>query len=231
MNRLLFTIAILLLTVVACESNDSPTLEITDPPLSAEDIISMASERLETLNSFHFDLDQNGEGTRIAKGLEMTASYGDVSRPQRMWIKVFAGFVNVEIITVGDSTYMTNPLNGDWEPLPTSFSAVRFFDPDIGLTAIVSGITDATKIKKEEKDGVLCYRIRGMLDSSKLSAISCGYAIEGVSIDTDIWIGRDDFLIREVRLDGQVTEYEKEGIVRTLSISNHDEPVSIELPE
>ena len=233
MKRILIIGIIVLLLVMGCGKKEEapPPEPAPPPPLTAAEIIAKASEKLDALSSFHFGLDQKGGGTPIAMGLEMTAASGDIARPDKLKIKVFAGFVEVEVITVGEITYMTNPLTGKWEPLPSEFTAVKLFDPDTGLTAIVGGITKTTKIAEEKIAGVLCYHIKGVLDSGELRPISCGMAIEGVPIDTDVWIGKDDFLLRQIRLEGQVTEGEEPGIVRTLSVSNFDQPVTIELPE
>jgi hypothetical protein len=54
--------------------------------------------------------------------------------------------------------------------------------------------------------------------------------MEGASISIEVWIGRDDFLLRSIRLEGRITEAEAEGIVRTLKLSGFDVPVTIEAP-
>lgn len=232
MKRILIVGIILLLLVVGCGKKETTAPdESTPPPLTAVEIIAMASEKLEALSSFHFALDQEGGGTPIAMGLEMTSASGDITRPHKLKVDVFAGFVEVGVITVGEVTFMTNPLTGEWEPLPNEFTAVRLFNPDTGIKAIIGRISNAVKLGEEKVAGALCYHIKGTLDSGDLSAISCGAAIEGISIDTDVWIGKDDFLLRQIKLEGQITKDEKPGIVRTLSISNFDQPVTIELPE
>ena len=50
-------------------------------------------------------------------------------------------------------------------------------------------------------------------------------------IDTKLWIGKEDFLLRQVRIKGQITEGEEPEIVRILKLSQFNQPVSIELPE
>jgi len=233
MKRILIVGIILLLLVVGCGKKETtaPDESTQPPPLTAAEIIARASEKLEALSSFHFALDQEGGGTPIAMGLEMTSASGDITRPYKLKADVFAGFVEVRVITVGEVTFMTNPLTGEWEPLPNEFTAVRLFNPDTGIKAIIGEISNAVKLGEEKVAGALCYHIKGTLDSGDLSAISCGAAIEGISIDTDVWIGKDDFLLRQIKLEGQITRDEKPGIVRTLSISNFDQPVTIELPE
>lgn len=233
MKRILIVSIILLLLVVGCGKKETTALPETAPlpVLTVSEIIARASEKLEALSSFHFALEQEGGGTPIAMGLEMTAASGDIARPGRLKANVFAGFLEVEIITVGEVIFMTNPLSGEWEPLPNEFNAVKLFDPDSGIKAIIEKISNAIKLGEEKVAGTLCYHIKGTLDSGDLSAITSGAAIEGISIDTEVWIGKDDFLLRQIKLEGQITRDENPGIVRTLIISNFDQPVTIELPE
>ncbi|MDY6911815.1 MAG: LppX_LprAFG lipoprotein [Chloroflexota bacterium] len=225
---IIFGLAVSLL-FCACGRDD--TSAEPSPSLTAEQIIERCSEEVAALQSFHFELDQEGGGTPIAMGLEMDAASGDMLKPDKLNIEVSAGFIQVELITVGDITYMTNPLNGNWEPLPNNLTAVRLFDPNIGIKVVVSGITNATVLGEEKVGGALCYYVRGVIDSGELSAISCGAAIEGITIDTDIWISKKDFLPRKFRFEGQITKNEEIGIVRILTVSEFNEPVTIELPE
>jgi lipoprotein LprG len=131
---------------------------------------------------------------------------------------------------VGDVTYMTNPLTGQWELLPTEFRALSVFNPNTGIAAIMRSIADLTKLSDEEVEGVLYYRLRGSIDSGDLRPIT-GSSVEGVAIHTEVWIGKEDFLVRLIKLEGKITEAEVLGIVRTLKLSNFNEEVSIELPE
>ncbi len=207
---------------------------ITPTPLTALEIIDKSSEKIQGINSFHFVLDQVGGGTPIGMGLEMNKAVGDVARPDRLKTTIsgtMAGmFIEVQLISVGEVTYITNPLTGQWELLPTEFGALSVFDPNTGIAAIMRGIADPTKLSDEEVDGVLCYRLRGSIDSGDLGPIT-GSSVEGVAIDTEVWIGKEDFFVRLIKLEGKITESEVPGIVRTLKLSNFNEEVSIELPE
>jgi lipoprotein LprG len=108
--------------------------------------------------------------------------------------------------------------------------ALSVFDPNTGVAAIIRGMTNVTKLDDEEVDGVPSYHLRGRIDSGDLSSIT-GSSVIGVAIDTEIWIGHEDFFVRLIKLEGKITESEVPGIVRTLRLSNFNEEVSIELPE
>jgi hypothetical protein len=217
---------ILMVTVAGCT-------ESTPAPLSASEIISQSSQKMETINSFHFVLDQVGGGTPIAMGLEMTNAVGDVVRPDKMQATISATlssmFLEVKIISVGEEIYMTNPLTGQWELLPTQFSILKVFDPNTGIVAIMKGIVDLTKLSDEEMEGAICYHLSGSIDSVELRPITVS-SVEGVTIPIDVWIGVEDFMVRLIKIEGKITETEVEGIIRTVILSNFNEEVSIEVP-
>lgn len=220
------SLIIFMVTVTGC-TKSAPA------PLSASEIISKSSEKMEAINSFHFVLDQVGGGTPIAMGLEMTNAVGDVVRPDRLKAtisgKLSGMYLEVQIITVGEEMYMTNPLTGKWELLPTQFSVLKVFDPNTGIAAILKGIVDLAKLSDEEMEGAICYHLSGSIDSDELRPITVS-SVEGVTIPIEVWIGEEDFLVRHIKLEGKITEAEVEGIIRTLKLSNFNEEVSIEVP-
>ena len=226
-------VAILLL--VACGNGEETPPTGPLPTLTPEDIIDKASPRLDELESFHFDLSQKGGGTPIAMGLEMTGTWGDIAPPDKLAMKIEATwmgqFMEAELVTVGTTTYMTNPLSGKWELLSDDFNAVTLFQPNTGIRAVMESITDLNLLDPETAGGTRCFHLKGLLDSKVLDGFAVGHAAEGLPVETDIWIGAGDFLLRKVMFDGQITEEENAGIIRTLELSLFNEPVEIELPE
>lgn len=203
-------------------------------PLTASQIIGKSSEKMQAINSFHFALDQVGGGTPIAMGIEMKKAYGDVVRPDKLKMTIsgtISGMsLEVQMITVGGVMYMTNPLSGKWELPPAEFKVLSVFDPNTFIAAVMKDVTGLTELNDEESAGVICYHLSGSINSDDLSAIT-GSSVKGVAINVEVWIGKEDLLVRNIKLAGKITETEVPGIVRTLNFSNYNEVVSIELPE
>lgn len=219
--------------VASCGGNGGNTPSPTAlPELSPEEVIAKASPLLDTLESFHFELEQQGGGTPIDMGIEMTAASGDVIPPDRLRMDITGTwgrmFLSTQLITVGEETYMQNPLNQKWEP--TKFAAITLFQPDTGINAIMQSVTDLAMLPGETVEGAPCFHLSGMLRSEVLDSVAVGHAAEGLPVETEIWIGAEDFLLRRVTFKGQITEEEVPGIVRTLTLSRFNEPVTIELP-
>ena len=215
----------------ACGKGAPPSLPSS---LSAAEVIDRCMQSMDAAESFHFKLEHDGGGTPIALGLVMDEAEGDIARPDRLKVEVSATMmglpIEVEVITVGSVIYITNPLTMEWELLPTEFSAVSFFDPDSGVTAILEGMTSLVKLEEEKIKGLFCYHITGKTASQYLNSIALS-SVEGVMIDTEVWVDTEYFLLRRIRLEGRITEEEESGIVRTISLSDFDQSLEIELPE
>ncbi len=235
MKRIFITSIVLLLLSVACGSDTDTPATITVPDLGPKEIIAEAAPKLDMVTSLHFDLSQKGGGTPIAMDMEMTAAYGDTMPPDRlaMTIEGTVGqmFMETDLITVGEITYMQKPWDGNWEQLSDDFQAIKLFSPETGIKAVMESATDLSLIDQEEFGGVLCYHMKGSILSEALDSIAVGHAAEGLPVDVELWIGIADLLLRKVVLDGQICEDENIGIIRTLVLSDFNEPIIIELPE
>jgi hypothetical protein len=220
--------------IVTATLTQTATATVTVTELSAAQIVSQAGDNLSPVNSFHFRLDQVGGGTPIANGIEMTKVDGDIVKPDKLKASVtgtaMGMSIDVQMISVGGVIYMTNFLSGKWEVLPGQFAVLGVFDPNTGISQILRGINGPTRLADETAGGVACYHISGTVDSGSLNAIT-GSSVKGTVINVEVWIGKADFLPRIIKLTGKITDTEVPGIVRTLSLSNFNETVSIELPK
>lgn len=207
------------------------------PALSATEIVDRCAETMETIDSFHLELTQVGGTTPIAMGLEMSEAAGDVVRPDRLKGEITATMmglpVRLEYIAVGNTSFVTNPLTGQWEPFPSEFSAAGIFDPDTGIAAILRGMTNLSRLEDQKMAGFACFHIKGNIISDDLRPITRLFTLsqlEGVDIAAEVWLDWEDFLLRRIRLEGQITAEEKPGIIRTITFSDYNKSVEIELP-
>jgi hypothetical protein len=206
----------------------------TPAEMTPAEILNQSGDKMQAISSFHFALDQGGKGSPLAMGVEMTKAEGDVVRPDRLQMTI-AGTamgmaLEVKTVTVGEKTLMTNPLSGKWEVPPAQFQVLNVFDPANGIAAIMKGITSPARLADEPMGGTLCYHITGSITSDALRPIT-GSAVPGATIKAETWIGKEDLLVRNIKLEGKITESEKEGIVRTIALSKLNQSISITLPE
>jgi hypothetical protein len=224
-SGLLFVIISLVLA--GCSSSYSPSL-------SAKEVISKSYDGMQAVNSFHFALDQVGGGTPITMGIEMTKASGDAVKPDKIQTTISATamgtLIEVKMVTVGGTTMMTNPLSGKWEILSDQFKVLAVFDPGSGIAAITKGIANPIPLQDEKMGDTLCYHLEGSVLSETLGPITAS-TTKGAIINTEVWIGKEDFLVYQIKLTGKVTDTEKEGIIRTLTFSNFNQNINIALPQ
>ena len=221
-------IVFLLMSLPAC-SKEEPTSQA----LTAQEIINHSIEKMREISSFHFELFHEGGRTPIPMGLELEEAIGDVAKPDKLKTTILAALrgmlVEVQVITIGVTTYMTNPLTKQWELVPGEFSAISIFDPNAGITSILQDMVNPTVVESEEDDKPNGYHIKGEIPSESLRPITLS-SIEGVNVSADVWIDNETFLINQIKIEGQITETEKPGIIRILKLSDYNREVIIESP-
>lgn len=165
----------------------------------------------------------------------MTRAEGDFQKPDRFRATVnavFAGLpVSVNVINVGDSTWITNPLqtSQQYQPLPNGTQATTILDPDSGVLKAAGELQNATDAGSAKIAGVDTRIIQGKLDATALSSLATD-AQQGYTVSARIWIGIRDSLIYRIRLEGPLSNSEPQNIVRQLETSQFNEKIDIQPP-
>lgn len=224
------TLVATLALLAACDRGGATA---TSSSLAAADILKGSALAMAGVSSFRFALDSQGGGTPIPGGMEMTSAQGAMSKPDRMDVTVnarFSGFVvQVQVISVAGKTHMTNPLTGAWQTFESAASPVAFFDPAKGASLVLESVTQPSQLTDTASGGVEAYRIQGRLPARAVQFIAGSY-VEGAILGVELWIGKADSLLRQIRLEGQITAGEAPGIVRVLTFSDFNQPFDIKPP-
>src|SRR5262245_6631131 len=201
---------------------------------SAAEIVTRAGDSLNTSQSFHFSYKNEGGGAPIFNNLTLNTADGDFAKPDKLRVKINANYgssvVESEFIALGEQGYISNPLTREWQKVPGAVSAGTVFDPQTGVTAILKKMKNPTRQADETIDGVATYHIQGEVDAGDLSSYTGGKPLTGTALKTDIWVGQQDFRIRQVRIPGKIAEEDPAGIIRTIKLSAYDQPVTIQAP-
>lgn len=204
------------------------------PALTASDILGKSYDAMQAVKSFHFALEHSADGTPLGSGITMTKAAGDVVSPDQLSATLTGtsplGAVEVSLISAEGKTMMTNPLTDKWEEVGATFKVLTVFDPGSGIAAIVKGLTNTTLLAEEKVGDVLCYHIKGDITTPTLAPLTGTTAKDG-TVGTEVWIAKEGFFVQQVKLTGKITDSEKDGIVRTLTFSDFDKDVKIELPK
>ncbi len=186
-----------------------------------------------SLNTFNFRMYHNNGSLELLEGLLIDRVSGKVANPDKLsmeFVGAFGGGFSIKsgVITVGDQTYMTNPLTGRWEASDASISPVGFFSPTRGIAEMMAMTRDAVLLDDGESDGA--YRLSGALPTTALSSL-LGTTLTDRTVDLELKIDTATDYLLEVRFTGAVTPSDIEDAERVIALSFFNEEVVIEPPE
>ena len=133
--------------------------------------------------------------------------------------------VRSSLITLGDDSYMTNPLTGAWEQVSREVSPLGFFDPQRGIGSMMAEVR--SPVLASMSDGQ--FEIEGSLAVEALEPL-LGSGVKGTSVHVRLTIDAETLFLQRAILDGRATATEPDGVVRTITLSEFNERVTIEPP-
>lgn len=200
---------------------------------SAGEIVTEAADATSAVKSFHFVFTSENVKTG-AKGLSLTSAEGDIVVPDRLQAEVGGTFLRAplqsELVVISGSYWLKDPFTGRWRTIDVDLNPISFFDPAKGVLSVVEGATELTVEGEEPVGGVDCHRVSGKVPLSDVTPL-LGNEPSDELVPVELWIGRDDALLRRIRVTGKVLSSDGDDAVRTVELSRHDEPVTIEPPD
>ena len=210
----------------------SPTPTPTPVPFDPAAVLERSGKAMQDLESFRFELTHNEGGTEFIPGMVVEEALGDVVKPDRLSLKFSGTFgggyaIKSTLVSVGSSTYMTNPLTGAWQEMDAGVSPLGFFNPTVGIAAMMLQLEDPREIETDRDD---VHRLTGSLPAVALSPL-LGTAIQDAYVDVDLTIDAELHYLLEAIVSGRVIESDEKGIVRTIELRDFGEPILIEAPQ
>ena len=237
-------VVFILLVIAGCsESRSSPSEPAAAPPptstpvptptpINVDDLLRRSGEATSQLDTFHFRLEHNDDGsTPFSDTLDITEAEGDVISPDSVSISFSGKFsgrfaMRASLITIGDESYMTNPLSGNWEDVAAEVSPLGFFDPQRGIGAMMTDLRNPALVSKSDNE----FRIVGDLDVVALRPL-LGDAAQGGTVRVEVTLDKDTLYMKKAVIEGRATANEPDGVVRTITMSQFNEPISISAPD
>jgi hypothetical protein len=232
---LLVLVVLFVMTLGGCgaETEVAPTPTATPSPTS---LLEMASRRLAETQSVHFKLNVEGE-TYIDSGktIRLIGAEGDLQRPDRVrttfQAEVMGRAISLQLITIGDRSWTTNILTGEWGDAPLEFA----YRPDIlfstqdGIGPVMGRVENVTQLDDEEIEGRDAYHLQASVDQSVVGPLTY-YTINGSPVSVDLWIDRETYDLLRARLAEPPAPDRPHPAVWTLDLSHHGEEITIEPP-
>ena len=142
---------------------------------------------------------------------------------------VFRAFIEIKVIGIGDTVHMTDPISGNWREISPGVLPFNFANLGGTLGGIMTSIQEPMEEASESIDGQRTVHIKGTVTSRDLSALIPN-AANNMEVGLEVWIQeRDAFLIR-ARIEAPVVPSDAPDVVRILTFSNFNEPVTVEPP-
>ena len=119
---------------------------------------------------------------------------------------------------------MTNLFSGTWEPVAKEQIPFRFDFVTESVTALLAGMDDLTLLGDGELEDGPAFVIRGVGPTEALAQLIPG-ALPGSFIPTELWVGKADGRLRQVRLTGPLVAGDLPDTVRLVRLKSLvDEP-------
>jgi hypothetical protein len=189
------------------------------------------------VKTLHFSIDLTGSLDYLDRPPTTALKHvdGNLQRPDRVQALVKVsnlGIVSeIGLISIEGDSYVTNPLNQRWEPLPPEwgwyFDPRLPFDEQYGIPAVIPNVP-LKKVDVKEIEGRPAYYLEGMAQGEQITWWTAGLITSG-DVPVQIWIDTESFLIHRVHLIELNSDPERptEWDIR---FSNFDQPLNIQRP-
>jgi hypothetical protein len=202
--------------------------------VDATPILQAAVEPMKALKSFHFTYEVvKPKNAKPVQGAEIVKVVGDVTLEGNMkaTIDLQSNGVPFQLgfVQAGDKYYVQDPTSQKWQSGPAQDSPLGKVNLNAGTVAILQKVTDPKQVGKETIDGVPCYKITGSVAAQEVAAIA-GVVTTSEDFAVTLWIGQTDHLVHRIEIVGAASADEDPKTLRVITLSNFDEPVTIEPP-
>ena len=230
---LIALMAALLFLAAACGTESEPTPAPTPTP-DVSDLLTRAGEKMAAMSSAKFGMIDEKESGAKFFDTTFKSMEAEVKAPDsfRMVVKVVApafGFVEIEMMAVGEQAFMKFSEDAPWAPLPLDQVPFNFAGLGPTLRDVLNRMEDATITGRESVGGAQTTRVEGDITSDGLADLITT-ADPGHAVTLILWIDEAD-LLRQIRIAGQIYDDDGPETTRLLTIEGIDMPVEIQLPD
>ncbi len=217
-------LCLLIFLLTACGGSGS------SPAPDAKQLIKDAQAAILRVTSYHFKLVTTNVGTEAK--LPIVSAEGDIVVPDKLKANANAlllgNIVQVQIIAIGNQQYIL--LFGAWQATTGLLDPRTLSDPQKGVASILGHIQNPSTPTDSSVGGRQCWQINGKLDPVYLAGITGGGAPAGSTDDITSCIGKTDKLPYQIIIKGPAATGDTDKTVRTFTLSNFGENVTIEAP-
>src|SRR5450759_951438 len=185
------------------------------PKPTAQQLLKMVQKNFRSVTAFHVVMKVENLGTAPDGAIQIRSADGDVVMPDRVKasanVLLSGQVVGVELISIGDTQYLTDPITG--------------------IVSLASKLTSLSKPVDDVVNGTPCWRFTGQLDAQTLAFLTGGGMPAGTMLLTSVCVGKADGLPYQLAVTGEAATGDTAQTARTFTISNYNETITIAAPQ
>jgi LppX_LprAFG lipoprotein len=216
-------------------SQTSAVASTLGPKPTAQQLISTAQKNFRTVTAFHVVMKVENLGTAPDGAIQIRSADGDVVMPDKVKasanVLLSGQVVGVELVSIGDTQYLTDPITGQWRVVKGVLNASTLTDPNTGIVSLASKLTSLSKPVDDVVNGIPCWRFTGQLDAQTLAFLTGGGMPAGTMLQTSVCVGKADGLPYQLTVTGEAAKGDTAQTARTFTISNYNETINITAPQ
>ncbi len=221
-----------LFLVVACNGESTPT---PAPTPTVSDLLSSAGGKMGAMSTAKFSMADETESGAKFFGTTFKSLEAEVKTPDsfRMMVDVVApgfGFVQIEMLAVGDQAFMKLSKDAPWAPLPLDQVPFNFAGLGTTLRDLLSRIDDGAIAGRESVLDTQAFRVEATIASEELSDLITSVD-SGHTVTLTLWIDEAEHTLRQIKIEGRIYNDDAPETVRLVIIEAIDVPVEIQLPD
>lgn len=219
-----------LFSAAACGGGSTSTDE-----LSVDELLTSTGEELAAMSTAKVAMIDETESGAQFFGTTFKSMEAEIKSPDgfRMLVEVVAaamGFVEIEMVAVGEQAFMKFSEDAPWLPLPLDQVPFNFGRVGPALSEVLPLMRDAAITGREAVGDAQTILVEGNIVSEELSALITALD-PGHPITLTLWIDEGEHILRQMRIDGRLYDDDAPGTKRLVSISDVNVPVEIQLPD
>jgi hypothetical protein len=196
-------------------------------PSDAGTLVERAADAMSTVTAARFRMECSGAPMTV-EGFEFQWAEGQFAAPSssRSVLHMRAAGLAIELgaVSIGDRTWLTNPLSGAWDELApgVGFNPAVVFDPSQGWVALLADLADVAVVGREGGRD----HLTGTLPPARVKSLTAGLVADQAVV-LGLWLDSEDGHILRAELsttgDAGVTDW-------VIELSEFDKPATIEQP-
>lgn len=217
------------LVAAACSGDDAATTTSTTLP-DVDQLLSDTAVTMETVDTLRYDMQLTGAPITLL-GVELRSARGQYAAPEstKAVLEAAIGGLVIELgtIAIGGTSWVTNPLSGEWDEYTGSraFNPSIMFDPDLGWRPLLT--TDLQDARLVEPVAADRFVVTGTTADERVEILTAGL-VDAQPVDLQIEIDRESGVVTRMAFD---TIGEAGATTWTLTLSEFGEEVSVSPPD